>query len=1377
MSVNQKVLDAIELLAKNSVQRAGYDKTIQAQILSCEDQTIGKYRCKYQDSVFYAYTANPDISLSKGAYVYILVPGNDMSKEKTIIGTTQKLGVNYVSMAIGDQAYHIIGNNTVESNDTYYLDTNNIQYSYDIYNVNNEPSNNDLKLDIQGLNQYLKQSSSLIVGAKFRTQIPTERRSNGHYGIAFNLQFEDDYGTIVKSYVINEDNMVDNPYNLLYNTRQYAIYDIDGEHFKRVQSVTIFNSNFPTANGNVTTGRLNNGDIIISSLELKGAVRMTEEELNGISISFLTPQGTFFMQTQSAISSRQITAQVRVKGKIVSSVQDIDFYWGTEDVSILSNSSEYNKNLGRGWKCLNPYNLISAATETDPAIVEWVPMGDTYTITKEKATAYDNRIKVAAIYDGNVITKEINIQNLSVDADFIKITSTLGTKFYYGVGTTTLQCVVDNEGGLYNDLNYSWAWENNGGVLEPIVGTSDFIEDINENILTNLQVRKIDNFGIFKCSVYNGNIYLGTGSITLTNSMQGEGANPLVIHNGTALYKYSTTGVSPTNASLQKPQLIQALTFSLYDDAGNQIITSDNFINEGLINFPATLRWAVPKINTLLNMSNSSLTPSSSDEEYNYYDNIPTLSYDIVPRYDISKTNNQISLSITYEGATSVAQTNFTFTKEGNIGTNGTEFLIKIVPNTRMANPPQLPMVTKLANSGYQLNYGLNSASETTSNFNPSSPQRLLTVQVWRSDELVYETGGSNNLITPTAIQWSILKNHYWGSGTSSVDDDSDFTIDATTGQMTYTDSLTPPSSMFATSAKADVIKCAVTYENKIYYGAIPFVTAYVNNTNSRIKLKENTGFYYVMYGADGLSPQYSNVYPFEFVNENNETLQPTSAVAVGCVRYKDNNQSYLSPSGDLIKGDGLQFTPISKYSGECVNNGVRCVFTTGTINIPVYFFLNRFGLANINQWDGNSVQINDEDGYILAPQVGAGEKDSNNRFTGVLMGQVKDPSKNQTQEGLFGYGKGVRTFFLNSENGSAIFGKAGNGQIIIDPAQDKALLYSSNYWRNYSQNGLPSNYSSSNENGQGMLIDLSTPQIKWGNGNFSVNSSGDLIATSATITGDITADSGHIGGDNGWTIGSDNYDGWFYSGNKRSLASTNKGAYFGTDGISMYSANGQKTFEIDLTNGTAYFDGSSITLSKDTEIIWGNRTPTVEDLISDIVDGNSPSYITGTFINGTTIESPTIYAGKYYATGQGANDGAAYYIYDGHPNSSSSEEIGYISYDTNGSGSWQTRNRVLFTTLNNTALKLQSAADMSFETNVGQYWTSNGGTIYMMSTSHFARNIVLEQLTYNFDTYHYIGSYGYYDSSATNNGLPPYAGQDGQGSGPDIGQIFFLID
>lgn len=1496
MDVNERILDAIELLANNSVQKAGYDKTIQAQILSCEDQVVGKYRCKYQDAVFYAYTNNPDIRLSKGTLVYILIPGNDMRQQKTIIGMVDKLGADYISAAVGDQAYNIIGTNCVISNNIYYLDSNNIDYSYDLYNVNN--ASNNIDLDIQGLNQYLKQSSSLIVGAKIRTEIPIQRQGYGHYGIVFNLEFIDENNPngdpILRSYIINEDNMIDNPYNLLYDTRQYAIYNIDGANFKRVQSITIFNNGFPKANGTTTTGLLNTGDIILSAFEIKGAVRMTEDELNGISISFITPQGTFFMPNEPQDNSKDITAQVRVKSKVVSSSQNIEFYWGVEDVSILSNSDKYNKNLGRGWKCINSFNIISQATAQDPAIIKWTPMGDAYTIKKAEATAYNNRIKVAAVYDGNVVTKQINIQNLSIDADFITITSSLGEKFFYGVGATTLTCNVKGASG---NLHYSWAWENNGGLLQPIIGPSnDFIETVSENTLINLQVRKIYNFATFKCSVYEGNIYLGTGSIILTNSMQGEGINPLVINNGSVLYKYSTTGVSPASKSLDKPQQIQALTFVLYDDAGNPKITSDNFIDQGLIQFPATVRWKIPKNNTLLK---SVIQPSQAQEqsqsEYYQFENEATFSYEIADRYDINKTNNQIILQISYNGAITRAETNFTFTKEGNIGTNGTEYYVKVMPNTTMKNPPELPMVTKLGTITYELNYGLNSSSSTTLLYNPTEPQQLLKVQIWRSDQLIYETNGSNNLINPT-IQWSVLRNHYGIDGANSVDDDTDFTItDAAIGKMIYTDSLMNNNAL----SHANIIKCAVTIENKIYYGAIPFVTAYVTDSTYRLELKRRTGFYSVMYAPDGSSPEFDNVHPFEFIIlQNGKQVQENISYGSekkGDIKIKTSAWD-KSPSNDLSLKDSnenkFSYLPISKYLGECVNNSIQCkyyLYTTfiGIINIPIYFFLNRYGFAHLNEWDGNSIQINEEQGYILAPQMGAGKKQSDNSFSGVLLGEIKNPSQNSSKRGLFGYKSGNQTFYLNSDTGTTILGglnKTGTlnkkGQIIIDPAANNAMIYSGNFWSNYNSDGLPSSYGTSNEAGAGMLIDLTSPRISFGNGNFKVDSSGNVSLTgdlkagkiidgsniyynfivdnsakanrtpperllqagwngsdynfiitadgNVSMAGNITANSGRIGGTNGWTIGYNNdtsqgdiVRGYIYSGTKDSLDKAASGLYIGTDGISAYKSGTGTTFKVD-SQGNVTVNGN-ITLGPGSSISWSalpNDVVAQGDLANVAFSGDYndldnqpnipvlPSYIKSSYISQTLIQSPLMAAGRFYATGQGRNRGAAYYFYDGYTQTYDSQgnpiydasgdpiglgtQLGYISFDSQGRGSsgsnWtESSNRILFTSLSftdnynhiqQTAIKFRASGNMSLETgwDINSQYV-NDSKIYLMNGVQFDNIIKLTRLRATYTSFgycHYVGTYG--------STLPPNRGEqigtDGQELiDLEIGQLFFKLE
>ena len=131
---------------------------------------------------------------------------------------------------------------------------------------------------------------------------------------------------------------------------------------------------------------------------------------------------------------------------------------------------------------------------------------------------------------------------------------------------------------------------------------------------------------------------------------------------------------------------------------------------------------------------------------------------------------------------------------------------------------------------------------------------------------------------------------------------------------------------------------------------------------------------------------------------------------------------------------------------------------------------------------------------------MGAGRKDENNAFTGILMGTVSTSTKEDI--GLLGYSNGERTLFLNSENGAAIFGKTNSGQIIVDPKIGQALLYNHNYWENYGNDGLPSSYTTGNEKSSGMLIDLSEPAIKWGNGNFSVDKNGYIKAIKGESAG-----------------------------------------------------------------------------------------------------------------------------------------------------------------------------------------------------------------------------------------------------------------------------------
>jgi len=131
------------------------------------------------------------------------------------------------------------------------------------------------------------------------------------------------------------------------------------------------------------------------------------------------------------------------------------------------------------------------------------------------------------------------------------------------------------------------------------------------------------------------------------------------------------------------------------------------------------------------------------------------------------------------------AETSFTFTKQGEPGTNGTEYIVKLIPNTQMDNPPLWPMVTK-AGSKYFINYGLNSKADE---FNIGTTSRqLFKAQLWHSGELAWEgfqagTAGTGG-VTPETVHWEVLKNKY----NSIISDNSAFEVtDPAKGYIKYT--------------------------------------------------------------------------------------------------------------------------------------------------------------------------------------------------------------------------------------------------------------------------------------------------------------------------------------------------------------------------------------------------------------------------------------------------------------------------------------------------------------------------------------------------------------------------------------------------------------
>lgn len=104
-------------------------------------------------------------------------------------------------------------------------------------------------------------------------------------------------------------------------------------------------------------------------------------------------------------------------------------------------------------------------------------------------------------------------------------------------------------------------------------------------------------------------------------------------------------------------------------------------------------------------------------------------------------------------------------------------------------------------------------------------------------------------------------------------------------------------------------------------------------------------------------------------------------------------------------------------------------------IRQAIAFAHNIYASSLINSWDG-SLTLDSGNGALLSKMVSAGTKDSDNRFTGVIMGDWQDNADSSLDApGLYGFKKGKQTFGFRSD-GTGFIGAAGQGQIKIDGTQ-----------------------------------------------------------------------------------------------------------------------------------------------------------------------------------------------------------------------------------------------------------------------------------------------------------------------------------------------------
>lgn len=1168
--IENQILDAVQTIVDNSIAHAGFDRTIQAQIARCANENQGKYVIKYQDGLFYAYSSNIETIYKKGDNVYILIPRNDMSETKTILGLVSNLGADYITNIKEEDKYETVGNDCAKKQESIGLCSYIKNQEIDLYNANSTPAFREgFEFDLEAFNFYLKKSDYFRGGADFRTALPEEQRYSGDYGIAYELVFKDATGSEkVITYKINIDDMEGNPYLLTVASKQYCIWEIDTENFIRLQRVYVFQNSFP----NQKNDKVN--DIFITNVELMGVNAIPTDEASNCSISIITKKGIYFDDNDLSTDTRTVEPVIRAKGNIIASNSSLlKYYWFKENNSVNYNSILFQRYGGPGWECINDFNTI------EEGIREWLPGNSILSIQKSEATAKENTYKCVVIYnEKTILTKEFTIYNNSSSYD-VTIQASNGTQFYYDSGETTLTCLINGQEQIGDDYQYDWSIVNNFGEFSSVTENSNKVL---------VQAKTINNYSLYKCIVSYKNNKIGKAEVIIKNSLEGGYAYTAIINNGNQIFKYDEKGISPASEAANMPIIIQPLDFTVYDDNGAEVPQSA-IGNQNV-------EWWVPAENTMINVLNSYGAPERIEDGYKIYSNTYSIGFDILKTYNPNNNNNTILLKVFYKDKKLIAKTNFNFLKEGENGTNGSEFVCRLVPNTTDVTIPKNVILTYNETG---------SADDYLLNYNRPAGKN----NIWLNAELYHNgvnifrgssSGISNEDIETNTVTltWSILRNKYDYDNTQKItyQDDTNLTIDAETGAVNF--------SATEYSNPANIIKCTIIYNNVEYVATMPIIISRVTQEKYSLALKENTGFLSAMYTTDGQNPIYNNIAPYELIlKENGEEITKNknlsydwsikgriylsewqsdsnliirniaspskvyektvdSTYQSGKTYYKYENSQYIQliavtdyPIGGTIGTNIYEariinnikyIKPKDTFDGMCVSNGIYCSVKNNNveianIHIPVYLYLNRYGNAAINGWDGNTISINDEAGIILSPQVGAGQKESDNSFTGVLMGSVKESGSKEIETGLFGYHAGQRTIKLDSKTGSAEFGTKDSGKIVIAPNEGvagHAYLRSGDYELSYAHvaagtlfNNLDlyfqkdgniytelkrdkdyvagqivvgSNIYKASTSGSGMEIDLTDPHIRFGSGKFRVDSDGSVHASEYALTSTV---------------------------------------------------------------------------------------------------------------------------------------------------------------------------------------------------------------------------------------------------------------------------------
>lgn len=124
-------------------------------------------------------------------------------------------------------------------------------------------------------------------------------------------------------------------------------------------------------------------------------------------------------------------------------------------------------------------------------------------------------------------------------------------------------------------------------------------------------------------------------------------------------------------------------------------------------------------------------------------------------------------------------------------------------------------------------------------------------------------------------------------------------------------------------------------------------------------------------------------------------------------------------------------------YNAQMNSQGNDWSYNSALVwSTPIRYFQDAYGFDYINEWDG-SLYIDENNKRILSATMVAGTKNTQNKFTGVILGSISE--KNDTEDTVIPQ---ISSGILGLKEGISSFGFGTNGKAFIGTVEDGAIVF-----------------------------------------------------------------------------------------------------------------------------------------------------------------------------------------------------------------------------------------------------------------------------------------------------------------------------------------------